>query len=75
MSAFQKQLATKRASRVNLKQKKLLAMMEDETVIDDPKTKLIGYRKLEVGTCREFAKGCVCKIEYLHWEAKVQCNE
>lgn len=49
MSAFQKQLASKRVSRVNLKQKKLLAMMEDETVIDDPKAKLIGYRKKEVG--------------------------
>ena len=48
MSAFQKQLMGKRQNKVNLKKKKLLAMMEDETVIDDPKVKLIGYKKLEV---------------------------
>ena len=49
MSAFQKQLMAKRPKNmVNLKQKKLLAMMEDETVIDDPKAKLIGFKKLEV---------------------------
>ena len=51
MSSLQKQLLQKRrTSRVELKQKKLLAMMEEETVIDDtPKpAKLIQLRKLEV---------------------------
>ena len=49
MSTFQKQpQSARRPNKVGLKQKKLLAMMEDETVIDDPKVKLIGYKKLEV---------------------------
>ena len=47
MSAFQKQLMMKK-NRVGQKQKKLLAMMEDETVIDDPKVKLVGYKKITV---------------------------
>ena len=52
MSALQKQLLNRRSNKVNLKQKKLLAMMEDETVIDDPKVKLTGFKKLEVRTRR-----------------------
>lgn len=47
MSPFQKQLMMKK-NRVNQKQKKLLAMMEDETVIDDPKVKLTGFKKIVV---------------------------
>ena len=51
---FQKQLLARRAkgpSRVNQKQKKFLAMMEEETVIDDPgakATRLLDYKKIEV---------------------------
>ena len=43
-------LNQKRSSRIDAKQKKLLAMLEEETVIDDPKAKavLVGYKKLEV---------------------------
>lgn len=51
MSAFQKQLMLKRTNRVGLKQKKILAMMEEETLIDDPSSKavkLLKHRKLEV---------------------------
>ncbi len=47
MSALQRQLQNRR-SKVSLKKKKILAMMEDETVIDDPKVKLTGFKKLEV---------------------------
>ena len=45
-------LNQKRSSRIDAKQKKLLAMLEEETVIDDPKAKavLVGYKKLEVST-------------------------
>ena len=51
MSALQKQLLTKRQSRVALKTKRVLAMMEEETVIDDPnaKVKIIKHTALEVG--------------------------
>lgn len=54
MSALQKQLLarrTKTPNRVGHKQKKFLAMMEEETVIDDPGSKaarLLTYRKIEV---------------------------
>ena len=54
MSALQKQLMARKnkaPGRVGHKQKKLLAMMEDETVIDDPNTKaarLLKYTKIEV---------------------------
>lgn len=43
-------LSQKRSSRIDAKQKKLLAMLEEETVIDDPSAKaiLVGYKKLEV---------------------------
>ena len=46
-------LNQKRSSRIDAKQKKLLAMLEEETVIDDPKAKavLVGYKKLEVCKC------------------------
>ena len=54
MSALQKQLQARRAgkggNRVGQKQKKFLAMMEEETVID-PSTKaarLLSYKKIEV---------------------------
>lgn len=49
-SDFAKMLNQKRSSRIDAKQKKFLAMMEEETVIDDPKAKavLVGYKKLEV---------------------------
>jgi hypothetical protein len=49
----------KTTSRVGNKQKKLLAMMEEETVIDDPGAKnarLLAYKKIEVG------KQLVCHI-------------
>ena len=52
-SDFAKMLNQKRASRgIDAKQKKILAMLEEETVIDDPKAKavLVGYKKLEVCT-------------------------
>ena len=53
MSALQKQLLARRAktpNRVGHKQKKFLAMMEQETVIDDPSSKvqLLNYKKIEV---------------------------
>ncbi len=55
MSALQKQLQARRGkqpapNRVNLKQKKFLAMMEEETVIEDSKknARLVGYKKTEV---------------------------
>ncbi len=54
MSALQKQLQARRAkapNRVGHKQKKFLAMMEQETVIDDPSVKaarLLSYKKIEV---------------------------
>ena len=49
-SDFAKMLSQKRSSRIDAKQKKLLAMLEEETVIDDPSAKalLVGYKKLEV---------------------------
>ena len=52
MSPFQKQLMLKRTNRVGLKQKKILAMMEEETLIDDSSSKpvkLLKHRKFEVG--------------------------
>lgn len=54
MSALQKQLQARRAktaNRVGHKQRKFLAMMEQETVIDDPNSKsvqLLNYKKIEV---------------------------
>ena len=54
MSVLQKQLLARRAkapNRVGHKQKKILAMMEEETVIDDPSAKaarLLSYKKIEV---------------------------
>ena len=54
MSAFQKQLLqSKRGNKVGLKQKKILAMFEEETVIDDPsaKAKLLSLKKTEVRPC------------------------
>lgn len=60
MSALQKQLQARRAktpNRVGHKQKKFLAMMEEETVIDDPSVKaarLISYKKIEVNTKTPF---------------------
>ena len=49
-SDFAKMLSQKRSSRIDAKQKKLLAMLEEETVIDDPNAKaiLVGYKKVEV---------------------------
>lgn len=57
MSALQKQLIARKnkaPTRVGHKQKKLLAMMEEETVIDDPNAKaarLLKYTKIEVRIC------------------------
>ncbi len=52
MSALEKQLKARKVktpSRIVNKQKKFLAMMEEETVIDDPKApKLLDYKKIEV---------------------------
>ena len=56
MSPFQKQLAARRpkaTTRVGNKQKKFLAMMEDETIVDDAGAKaarLLSYKKIEVCT-------------------------
>jgi hypothetical protein len=51
-------LSQKRSSRIDAKQKKLLAMLEEETVIDDPKAKavLVGYKKLEVCKCAQMLR-------------------
>ncbi len=50
MSALQKQLLAKRTGRVANKTKKVLAMMEEETVIGDPhdKVKLLKHKKVQV---------------------------
>lgn len=54
MSPLQKQILARKAkasNRVVNKKKKILAMMEEETVIDDPNAKaarLISYKKIEV---------------------------
>lgn len=50
MSALQKQLLQKKQGRVANKSKKVLALMEQETVIDDPSTKakLIKHTKIQV---------------------------
>ena len=59
MSVFQKQLLARRGkapNRVNLKQKKILAMMEEEAVIDDSakNARLLSYKKTEVmHVCRQ----------------------
>ncbi len=54
MSALQKQLLAKRTGRVANKTKKVLAMMEEETVIGDPhdKVKLLKYKKAQVRAMR-----------------------
>ena len=75
MSALQKQLLARRGNsssnnktpgsggRVNLKQKKFLAMMEEETSLNDSSknARLVGYKKAEVcwGGC-----GVVCCYGY-----------
>ena len=50
MSPFQKQLMAKRQGRVALKSKKVMALMEEETIIGDPhaKVKLIKHQKQQV---------------------------
>ena len=48
MSALQKQLMQKKQSRVALKTKKVLAMMEDETVIRDNKARLLKVERIKV---------------------------
>ena len=49
MSALQKQLLQKRSGRVALRTKKVLAMMEEETVIGDSnKARLLKVEKIEV---------------------------
>ena len=50
MSALQKALLMKKQSRVALKTKRVLAMMDEEAVIDDPnaKVKLLKHTKIEV---------------------------
>ena len=49
----------KTPNRVGHKQKKFLAMMEEETVIDDPNAKaarLLAYKKIEVSVlCEDMA--------------------
>lgn len=59
MSALQKQLLARRNNRVGHKQKKILAMMEQETVIDDPSSKsvqLLNFKKIEVLHNGQYAK-------------------
>lgn len=59
MSVLQKQLLARRMktpNRVGHKQKKFLAMMEEETIIDDPSSKaarLLDYKKIEVSAHTE----------------------
>ena len=54
-SDFAKMLSQKRSSRIDAKQKKLLAMMEEETVIDTPKAILVGYKKVDTVSIHVYA--------------------
>ena len=55
-------LSQKRSSRIDAKQKKLLAMLEEETVIES-KPVLVGYKKLEV--CILISQTCYIIIRLL----------
>ena len=66
-------LNQKRSSRIDAKQKKLLAMLEEETVIDDPNAKaiLVGYKKREVS---EQFTSAANKSAYVYLEDTVVCG-
>jgi len=77
MSAFQKQLQARHGNnnsskspggpgRVNLKQKKILAMMEEETSLKDSSknARLVGYKKTEVHNDLGFWHSVISWIEH-----------